>query len=443
MKNQEYGRSSDFRVGGGRATYVLLICSLLWMVSFMHRQLLSVVLEPMKIDLGLTDAQAGWISTALFLGVALFAVPASYWADRWSRKKAIGLMAVIWSTATFVTGLGKSFSVFLPRLATGIGQAGFSSAGLALISTSYPEEVRGKKMGFFNLFQVVGISVGSIVGGYLSVNFGGWRTPFFFFAAPGLILGALAFFMQDYRSVETTGQGNRGPGLVHNLRRLVGIPTLSWFYAGYTMFTAMGVAVLAWFPALAMRRFGVDESVAGLFMALIALFSLIGAISGGILADRWQKNHPAGRMRFAAFMAIVCTFSSLSVLVCMFLLHGGSYREPSIWLTFGLLSLPLFGAAVAAVNPPVMAVTQSVVAQDLKGMAWGLGVSLVMILGGAWSPTATGYLSDWFGGNARGLAQALIAMSMLGFGGFYCFLRSSSHYPVDARKVLDGQSSPI
>jgi MFS family permease len=406
------------------------------MVNFIHRQILSVVLEPMKIDLDLTDAQAGWITTALFLGVAFFAVPVSYWTDRWSRKNAIGIMAIAWSIATFFTGLGSNFiGIFIPRLATGIGQAGFSSAGMALISSSYPEKVRAKKMGFFNLFQVIGISVGSILGGYLSVNYGGWETPFFVFAVPGVILGALSFLMQDYRNIIKIDDSNRKTGLIDNLNTLLKIPTLSWFYSGYIMFTAMGIAVLTWLPALVMRKFGVNEATAGLLMATIAIFSVIGTVLSGFLSDRWQRKNPAGRMRFATVMVLVCTLGMLLALICTFLLHEESYHELSIWFVIGVLNIPIFASAFAAVNPPVMAVTQSVVTQDLKGMVWGLGVSLVMILGGAWSPTATGYLSDWFGGEVRGLALALVTICFLGICGVFCFWRSSIHYPDDARKA--------
>lgn len=435
MSKQQIDTASEFQVGGPKATYVLILCSLLWMINFIDRQILSVVLEPMKIDLGLTDAEAGWITTALFLGVALFAIPASYWTDRYGRKNAIGIMAIIWSIMTFFTGLGRNFiGIFGPRLATGASQAGFSSAGMALISSSYPEDIRAKQLGFFNLFQVVGISIGSIAGGYLSVYFGGWKTPFIIFAIPGIVLGVLAFWMQDYPTSKQNRSANDKPGLFISIKTLLKIPTLSWFYSGYTLFTAMGLAVLTWLPALVMRKFSVSEEIAGMLMAVIAVFSLLGTVLSGIYADRWQQRHPAGRMRFATAMVIVSTVVLLLTLISTFLIHEGSYREFNIWLFIGILSIPVFAASFAGVNAPVMAACQSVAPQGLKGIVWGLGVSLVMILGGAWSPAATGYLSDWLGGEAQGLALALIAISFLGFCAFFCFWKSSLYYPVDVLK---------
>jgi MFS family permease len=436
MKQITSNKTADFQIGGPKSTYVIIICSLLWMVNFMDRQVLAVVLEPMKLDLGLTDAQAGWITTALLLSMASFAIPVSYLADKWSRKGAIGIMAIVWSLATALTGMGRNFGgIFLPRFATGAGQAGYSSAAIALISASYPESVRAKKMGVFNLFQIVGISVGMILGGYLSANLGGWRTPFYVFTIPGVILGFLAFFMQDYRNVEPASSNLRESGFVYNIKTLLRIRTLIWFYAGYALFSAAAFAMLGWIPSLIIRKFGVGEDIAGVIMAVTGVFMVPGVLLGGILADKWEEKRTTGRMGFATVMVLLSSFGSLSSMVFVFVLHEGGFFEPSIWIIAGGVMFVVFIASAAAVNPSVMAVSQTVVTPDLKGLVWGLGVSLVMVLGGAWSPAATGYLSDWLGGAARGLALALIIVSALGFGSFICFWRSSHYYPVDAQKA--------
>jgi MFS family permease len=94
MKIQE---SHDFKVGGPRATYVLIICSLLYAMRYADWQIMSIVLQPMKVELGLTDAQAGLVGTAFFIGIMLFTLPIAHLIDVWSRKKTIGLMAFVWS----------------------------------------------------------------------------------------------------------------------------------------------------------------------------------------------------------------------------------------------------------------------------------------------------------------------------------------------------------
>ncbi len=136
---QEYGR------GGASAHYILVVCTLLYVVNFMDRQVLSAVLQPMKVELGLTDAQCGLLQTIFILGVAVFTFPFSYLMDRWNRKKPMAIMAILWSIFTYFTGLANSFiSLVIPRALVGVGEAGFSSGGTAMISGAYTRtESRG------------------------------------------------------------------------------------------------------------------------------------------------------------------------------------------------------------------------------------------------------------------------------------------------------------
>ena len=106
------GDQNKFGSGGRSARIILIVCSLLYMVNYMDRQVLSVVLEPMKADLGLTDSQAGVLQTVFFLSMALMALPISFFVDRWSRRKTVAIMAVAWSAATYVTGMGRSFMAY-------------------------------------------------------------------------------------------------------------------------------------------------------------------------------------------------------------------------------------------------------------------------------------------------------------------------------------------
>ena len=191
--------SSSFKIGGARATYVLIICSLLRAVSYADWQVMSVVLQSMKVDLQLSDSQIGLGNSAFFIGIIVFTLPIAHLVDVWSRPKMIGLMAIGWSVFTLATGaVGGFVSLLVTRLGVGIGEAGFGPGGTALVSASYGEDKRGQKLGIFNVFVTVGVILGVIVGGYLSANHGGWRTPFYVFGAPGIVLGVLAFFMQDY-----------------------------------------------------------------------------------------------------------------------------------------------------------------------------------------------------------------------------------------------------
>ena len=190
------------KAGRWAAHGVLITCSLLYLVNYMDRYVLAVVMQPMKVALGLTDAQAGSLQTGFFLGMMAFSLPVSYLVDRWSRRKAVALMAIVWSAFTFITGLGRSYlGVLLPRLVVGVGEAAFAAGGTAWITGVYPPGSRGRVMGVFNMAVPLGGSLGLVLGGLISQRMGGWQYPFFVFAIPGVLLGVLALFMRDYTTV--------------------------------------------------------------------------------------------------------------------------------------------------------------------------------------------------------------------------------------------------
>jgi MFS family permease len=216
--------SPSFKIGGPRATYVLVICCLLYAIQYADWQVMSVVLEPMKLALGLSDGQAGLVGSVYFIGIILCSLPAAHLVDRWSRSKTIGVMAFVWSAFTLVTGTAAGLNaLIISRFGVGAGAAGFPPGATALVSASYPEEKRAKVLGIFNSFITIGIIFGVIVGGYLSAHHGGWRTPFYIFAIPGIVLGILAFFMQDYRLQKEDGSVFVHDSLGRNLKTL-GMP---------------------------------------------------------------------------------------------------------------------------------------------------------------------------------------------------------------------------
>jgi MFS family permease len=440
MADNEIKDPDGFQVGGPKATYVLIVCSLLYMVNYMDRQVLSVVLEPMKLDLGLSDSEAGALQTIFLLSMGLFAMPISYFVDRWSRSKMIGLMAIVWSAATFVTGLGRNFvGVLIPRFITGVGEAGFSSGGTALITASYPEEDRSKKLGTFNFFLVLGAGLGGLMGGYLSKNFGGWRTPFFVFAVPGIILGIMAFFMQDYKSRSDEDAAEK-INFIRNAKALLSVPTLRWMYFGYAMHIIMSFSLLHWSTALIMRRFEIGEDKAAVIFTIGGIFAGFGPFIGGHLADAWQKRHPAGRMRFAASIQALGSICILTALISICMLHEGGYDKISVWLVVGFIAYSVYNMCAIGGIPAVGTVSQSVVTPELKGMAWGMAMFFMYIGGGAWGPYLTGWLSARFGEGTLGLTHALMITGSFGFVAFVLWWIASTHYEEDFKKAQEASA---
>lgn len=427
----------DFGSGGRSAQAILIICTLLYMINYMDRQVLSVVLEPMKADLGLTDTQAGILQTVFFLSMSVLALPVSFFVDRWSRRKSVGIMAIVWSAATYMTGLGKSFlPVLFARVFVGTGEAGFSAGGTAWITAAYPAKSRGKALGVFNMAISFGAPLGVILGGYLSTYYGGWRTPFFVFAIPGIVLGIVAYFLSDYQTIKAPDQtGSFIQGVVSDTLTLWRTPTLRWLFVGIGMHCVMAFSVLAWVPAVLMRSLGITESKAGLMMGIIGIFSIAGALLGGWLTDAWHKRNKHGRMLLPAIADVL---AAVLIIIGLFLLQAFGTKEVSltnIHLLIGAVAGVLYGIFSVMGTPALGAVTQDVVHPRLKGISWGMTMFSMYMLGGAWGPLLVGTLSDALGGSANALQIALIIVTTTGFLAGICFLIGARYYPEDMAKV--------
>ena len=422
MKDADLDKSKELKTGGWSAHYVLIVCTLLYAINYMDRQVFSVVLQPMKIDLGLTDAQCGLASTILILGMALFSFPIAHMVDRWSRKKSMSIMAILWSGFTFLTGLATNFiGVIIPRAFVGLGEAGFVPGGTAMVGASYSKENRGKALGIFHIAIPLGAAAGVMIGGVISAQYG-WRTPFLYFAIPGVILGIMALFMKDYKTVEPTGTESGIKGFYKALGDVIKIPTIRWFYPALGLSVFMSTSVLIWMPSLIMRLLNVNESYAGMLVGGIGLAAIIGAPLGGFLSDFWRKKNPRGRMYVPAVSNLIG-----AVLIVIVILTNFS--------AVGIAVAVLYGITIAMSVPGFAIVSQDIVPVAHKGLSMGLVVFAQYLFGGAWGPYVIGAVSDAFGGGAQGLSLALMLSAIVGFAGGLCFILASRTYPADAEKV--------
>jgi MFS family permease len=426
-------KENKFQIGGRPATYVLIICCLLYMVNFMDRSIFAVVLEPMKKEFGLTDGQSGLIQTVFLASMFIFAFPVGYLVDRWSRKKALGIMAIAWSIMTYFTGLGKSFiGVLIPRSLTGVGEAGFAAAGIPLISASYPEKDRAKKLGIFNAFLLVGAVIGYGLGAALAQKFG-WRYPFFFFAIPGIILGILAFFMQDYPNRPKTTDGSEG--FFKSIAVIWKVPTMRWVYVGYGIAGFVANSFNVWAPAMFTRGVGMSIQEGGITMLIVALLSIMGPIFGGVLADRFQKKRANGRAIYGAIAMCLGGILTAVALFIIVILNTGSFSDRSIILLLGILLLAVAQGTFMSANASMASMTQDVVKVHYRGLSSGLTITFMYLFGGAWAPSIIGAISDALGGGKQGLFTALTFSQLVGIIGMLVFFRAAKFYADDCKKA--------
>ncbi len=421
----------EYQVGGWKAHWILIVCCLLYMINYMDRMVFSVVMQPMKLELGLSDQDLGLSVTVFILGMCFFSAPVAYLIDHWSRKKSIALMAIIWSIFTFITGLAKNFAgVLMPRSLVGIGEAGFAAGGTAMITAAYKKEKHGRTLGIFATMIPVGMALGTIIGGLISVKLG-WRYAFFIFAVPGILLGIAALFLRDYKNQSFDETTIGLSGFFRSIGRLTKIPTLRWHYIGNGLFQIMLQAQIAWLPSILIRELAMKEDTAGLIMGIIGLTAIIGALLGGWVTDFLYKKFPRSRMlvpALATLIAAIMLISSLLVIKTDFMVF--------------MVLVVIFGISSAAVGPPTFVMSQEIVPASYKGLSWGTSVFFMMILGGAWAPWVTGCISDAMGGGADGLKTAVILAGIAGLAGAFFWYMSSRTYSTDISRVKYMQLEP-
>ena len=271
---------------------------LIYLIDWADRFAVSAVLPAIQQEFSLSDAQLGLMSGSLFLGLAVLAVPCGLAVDRFSRKYMITLMTLVWSAATWSTGLARSYvDLVLARILVGAGEAGYNPAGYALIAAWYPERLRGTMVGLFHMAQPLGVGLGVIAAGYLATEYG-WRAVFGVLAAPGILLALLMLFAPDYRtrSVVPGRPDIIRPGLLDALRFIADNRTLQLIYLAQLPITLYIMSIAMWGPTFLGRQYqlGLAESAAA--VGVITMLAGFGALFGGILSDRLARGNPRARV---------------------------------------------------------------------------------------------------------------------------------------------------
>ncbi|MXP00148.1 MFS transporter [Altererythrobacter xixiisoli] len=191
--------------------YALGVLFLVYLVNFIDRQILSILANDIKADLGLDDADLGFLyGTAFAIFYALFGIPLGHLADRWSRTRLLGLGLLLWSAMTALSGFARNGATLaLARVGVGVGEATASPCAYSLIADWFPQRMRGTALGIYSagLFLGSGLSLligGAVVQGWNAafpvnppMELAGWQVAFLAAGAPGLLLALLVFSLRE------------------------------------------------------------------------------------------------------------------------------------------------------------------------------------------------------------------------------------------------------
>ncbi len=297
---------------------VLAMLLLVYIFNFLDRQILSILAQPVKADLGLDDGQLGMLGGFAFaLLYSTLAIPLAMLADRTSRSWVIAISLGVWSAFTALCGTAQHFtSMFLYRLGVGVGEAGGVAPSYALIADAYPAERRSRALSIYSLGIPLGSAGGALLGGYIAQKVE-WRTAFLVVGLLGLAITVpFKLLVRDPpRAAPAKGQVP--------LSRVFGILAAKpsfWLLAfGAAAGSMCGYGVAFWLPSLILRSFRLDLAQVGQFFGALALTGgVAGILLGGWLGDRLGRRH----RKWYALAPAICYVLGLPLFVAGVLAHS-------------------------------------------------------------------------------------------------------------------------
>lgn len=358
--------SSFDSVARGYRYYVLGLLTVVFIINFIDRQVLSVLIEPIKRDLRLTDTQLGLLSGLAFaMFYVSFAVPVARLADMKSRRNLITVCMIVWSSMTALCGMAANFThLLMARIGVAIGEAGCVAPSHSVIADYYRPEDRSAALSIYSAGAGIGIFLALLGGGWLVESLG-WRQALIIIGLPGILVALVALF--------TLREPARGMSLADGLPARPVTPPRFWSDLGSLLrrrtLLVIAVAgglqsmvtygVATWLPAFFMRVHEMTPSRAGAALAVInGLIAGLGSIVGGGLTAylsrrdrRWLLWVPAITTVLSTPLYAVAVLSpsipaSLTALVPAAFL-GMMYVGPALAATHGVAGVALRATGVA------------------------------------------------------------------------------------------------
>ena len=387
--------SEAVNIGPNYRKYALGILLVGYVINFVDRSILSLLLEPIKLELTLTDSQLGFLGGLAFAVFYTFlGIPIAALADRRSRVKILAVSMVIWSAMTAICGLANNFlTLLLARIGVGIGEAGASPPSHSLISDYFPIETRATALSIYALGIPLGTMIGNFVGGW-GADAIGWRYTFFLVGVPGIIFALIVWFtlrepprgMSDIKPSQrsTTPVKTPPPPPVKTVFKLLWSKTSFRhlaFAAGLHAFVSYGAGT--WNAPFFIRIHEMSLTDIGSILALVAGVGAIGTFFGGYISDKLSDRTDDKRWYF--WVPGIATLVMVPFQLIAYL-YGGMWA-----VVASLMMVAVLGNAYLG---PSFAMTQALVSLRMRAVASAILLFVLNLIGMGLGPYLVGVLSD-------------------------------------------------
>ena len=365
---------------------VTLLC-FIYAWSFVDRQILSLLVAPIRQDLGISDVEISLLHGFAFaLLYAVCGLPIGAWVDRYDRRRVLMVGAALWSVFTVLCATARSFpEMFLYRVGVGIGEATVVPVTYSLIADYFAPHKRGVAMGGFGVGVYAGLGIALIVGGAVAGTLASWQLVFVLVGLPGLVCAPLALLVFEPRRnsasvLQTTPRAAPLAGLRHvraTLRPLL-------CHHGATACLAMALyGLVAWAPEFLRRTYDVPASTSGIRVgAVVGIAGVLGVISGGLISD-WL----IARGNRAARMVTLLGAALLAMPFAAALAHAQSAEQALVLMA----GATFFFAMLTVVGPTGI---QELYPPHLRGFGAALFQLVVTLVGLGAGPTIVALVSE-------------------------------------------------
>lgn len=424
---KNHGSSSAY------AWFVVAILLLAYVFSFMDRQILSLLVGPIRRDLGINDTQMSLLlgfSFAIFY--TLCGIPLGRMADNSSRRGLIAAGMVVWSLMTATCGLAKQYwHLFMARIGVGVGEAALSPAAYSMIADYFPRESRATAISVYSMGIYLGSGIAFLLGG-LVIKFASaqglvdlplvgatrpWQVVFFILGIAGIVF-SLAFFAvrepprQGVVAGTSVSSGEVFSYIKQNRR------TVLCHNFGFALIAFTSYGATSWVPSFFIRTHGWDMPHVGLvYGSIVTIFGASGIVFGGRLADHLARR---GRTDASLRVAIIAALASIPFGALYPLMPSGNLAAAMLAPAVFCLSMP-FGVGPAAI--------QEIMPNAMRGQASAVYLFIVNMVGLGLGPTAVAVVTDYvFHDDAAVRYSLLLVGAVAQLGAIACLYAGLAPY---------------
>ncbi|MDQ0466903.1 MFS family permease [Caulobacter ginsengisoli] len=434
MKTTATGLNTTTR----QAAIALAVLFVVALFNYIDRSIVSILQEPIKKDLGLSDAQLGAITGLSFaLFYTTLALPIARLADRTVRKRLIAVAFATWSLMTALSGLATSFLMLVGfRVGVALGEAGCVPASHSLISDYFPQRRRATAIAIWGLSLPLGTMLGFASGGWLAAHFD-WRQAFLTVGLAGVALSGFVLLLREPK------RGQFDTGLAASdepmpLKAVIGklwsLRSFRWLALGGALHAYAQHTMVNWNAPFYARVHHL--TIGEIALALALLFGVgggLGQFVGGLLVDRAGRHDRRWYMWLPALASLLLVPAALAQYFV---------ADPKVSLLIGVIPAILLNVYLA----PIVATAQTLVPSRMRAFTSATLVMIVNILGLGLGPVVTGAISDLlsqqYGLGPDALRYAISTCLVASLAASWAFYRSAAHLPAEMSAADEAQAVP-